>query len=224
MTNGACKCRLNSMMFNCKYKFSARRSISIKIANDNAVLVSAPYNCPKAEIDRFVNSKKGWIERQLADNAAKSERFADIISFKSILVAGETVPFSIGDKNSFSVSGICVKSLKNLKKLYTDNLGADFLKEVDGLCEKIGLHYKSVGFKDYKSRWGCCDRFGNILFNYKLLMLPKKFWLYVAAHELCHTVYMDHSPKFYSLMSSLMPDYKNKRREMKNYSRLTTLY
>lgn len=205
-------------------KFSSRRSISIKIKADNSLIVSAPKGCSKAEINRFIQSKQAWIEKHISENNAKNGFLSDIIDYKYVLVVGNPVPFTIGGRNMFTSEEVSVKSLKDLKKLFVDNLGERFIRLLDELCAKTGLKYKSVGFKDYKSRWGCCDGSGNILFNYKLLMTPEKFWIYVAVHELCHTVYMNHSDKFYSLMSVFLPDYKSLRRQLKKYSRITELY
>lgn len=211
-----------------KYKYSlkrsARRSVSVCVKDDNTLVVHAPLRMPIAEIEKFLLSKSGWIDAHLRRNESKNAALSDIVSYKSILVAGVAVNFTLGDRNAFASDGVCAKSLKSLRKLYVDNLGGSFMRIFEELCRAHNFKCGNVGFKDYKAKWGCCDVAGNITFNYKLLMLPQDIWRYVAAHELCHTVYMDHSKKFYELLARVLPDYKIYRKQLKSYSRITRLY
>lgn len=211
-----------------KYEYilnrSARRTVSLSIKDDGSLVVHAPLRLPLSEIEKFILSKSGWIDRHIQKNVAKNAALSEIVSYKSILVAGTAVKLTLGERDAFLSDGVCVKSLKNLKKLYVNTLGAQFMKLFEGLCREFDFKCGDVGFKDYKAKWGCCDRGGNITFNYKLLMLPQNLWRYVAAHELCHTVHMDHSAKFYGLLEYVMPDYKKHRNQLKSYSRITRLY
>ncbi|MDE6690861.1 MAG: M48 family metallopeptidase [Clostridia bacterium] len=211
-----------------KYEYSlirsARRTVSLSIKDDNSLVVHAPLRLPISEIEKFILSKSGWIDRHLHQNEVQNAAFSDVYSYKSILVAGVPVKFEIGERNSFLEDWVCVKSLKSLKKLYVDNLGGQFMQLFEEICREHNFKCGKVGFKDYKSRWGCCDRAGNITFNYKLLMLPQQFWRYVAAHELCHTVYMDHSKMFYCLLERILPDYKTYRKQLKMYPCINRLY
>ena len=49
----------------------------------------------------------------------------------------------------------------------------------------------------------------------KLLFLPRDIVEYVLLHELCHTVELNHSPRFWALMESLDPGYRRKRKLLK---------
>lgn len=44
---------------------SARKTISLQITQDGELLVRAPERIGRGEIDRFVESKQGWIEKHL---------------------------------------------------------------------------------------------------------------------------------------------------------------
>ena len=44
---------------------SARKTISLQITQDGELLVRAPDRVGRGEIDRFVESKRGWIEKHL---------------------------------------------------------------------------------------------------------------------------------------------------------------
>ncbi|MGN0803752.1 MAG: M48 family metallopeptidase, partial [Candidatus Coproplasma sp.] len=168
----------------------------------------------------FLISKEKWIERHLnAENWLD-----DVINYNNILVKGVKIPFSVGEKTHFSSEKVSVASISVLKKLFVENLGSEFIIMFKEISALNSFNYRSVSFKSYKSRWGCCDSKGNIIFNYKLLMLPTELWHCVIVHELCHTVHMNHSRKFYSLVERVMPDYKKINKGLKKYSRICSLY
>ena len=68
-----------------------------------------------------------------------------------------------------------------------------------------------------KSKWGVCNvTKGIITLNLELIKLDLKYLDYVIIHELSHLIHPNHSPKFWSLVSKYIPDYKKYRKEMKN--------
>jgi predicted metal-dependent hydrolase len=76
------------------------------------------------------------------------------------------------------------------------------------LAERHGFKYQQVSVRQQKTRWGSCSRQGNISLNAKLMLMSEEAAEYVLLHELCHTVRMDHSPRFWALMEQHDPDYK----------------
>lgn len=69
-------------------------------------------------------------------------------------------------------------------------------------AEKLGLKFRDVKINKSTSRWGSCSKSGNLNFSYFLLLLSDKQVNYVVMHELAHTVEMNHSQKFWHLLSS----------------------
>jgi hypothetical protein len=52
--------------------------------------------------------------------------------------------------------------------------------------------------------------------NLKLLFIPHDLAQCVLMHELCHTVHLNHSQKFWALLKHHEPDCKNKERELRS--------
>jgi hypothetical protein len=78
-------------------------------------------------------------------------------------------------------------------------------------AEKIGVDYGRVTIRNQKTRWGSCSAKGNLNFNCLLMLAPEDVLDYVVIHELCHRKEMNHSPRFWSEVAKIMPDYKNSK-------------
>ena len=63
-----------------------------------------------------------------------------------------------------------------------------------------GFRYAAVRFRFQRTRWGSCSAKGNINLNVGLVFLPEPLIRYVLLHELCHTVALDHSDRFWKAL------------------------
>jgi hypothetical protein len=72
----------------------------------------------------------------------------------------------------------------------------------------------SVTVRDQKRRWGSCNAKGEVRLNWRLVMAPPDLSDYVAAHEACHLRVPNHSPSFWELLASLLPDCRARRRRL----------
>ena len=77
------------------------------------------------------------------------------------------------------------------------------------------FEYKKINIRNQKTRWGSCSRKGNLNFNYKIIYLPKLLANYLIVHELCHLGELNHSSKFWDLVSMVFPDYLALKKELK---------
>lgn len=75
--------------------------------------------------------------------------------------------------------------------------------------------YRDVRIKDQKTRWGSCSTKGNLNFTYKIALLPPHLADYIIVHELCHTAQMNHSAKFWSTVAKTIPDYAERRKQLR---------
>lgn len=77
--------------------------------------------------------------------------------------------------------------------------------------------YKSISIKNQKTRWGSCSRKGNLNFNYKIALLPERLADYIIVHEVCHLGELNHSTRFWNLVSKTFPDHQQLRSELRKY-------
>lgn len=203
---------------------SDRKTYSIKITENNQIIVRVPRYARQADVDRLLAEKSRWIERTLAFNSTNGLALEGVRDYRQAYVGGELFPVFYGSRNFIDGAGVHVKNINGFKAAYVASLGGQFAEEFKRLQAACSLGAASVSFRSYKSRWGCCDARDNIVFNFKLLMLPLALQSYVMVHELCHTVFHDHSANFWGLVSQFMPDWKRRREELKRYAFIVRLY
>lgn len=213
------------MKFEYEIKFSDRRTVGITVTSANKIILRCPANMSAARAEKFLEEKSAWIEKHLQKNSVNSEKNAALTGYKTVLINGAEVPLTIGSKKTeIKPDGVFVRSLKNIQKAYTDFFSENFINRVLDISQSAGFRLNTVKLKNFKARWGSCDAYNNLLFNYKLFMLPENIQFYIIIHELCHTAQHNHSEKFWRLVERFVPDYKAVRRELKSYNFLTTLY
>ena len=86
------------------------------------------------------------------------------------------------------------------------------------LAERHGFRFAQVKISGSRTSWGSCSTRQSINLSLSLLLLPRHLIEYVILHELCHTVEMNHSPRFWALMDRVT-DGKARalRQELKSY-------
>lgn len=87
------------------------------------------------------------------------------------------------------------------------------------LAEQHGFHYRRVSIRGQKTRWGSCSSQKNINLNYKLLFLPEPLVNYVLIHELCHTLELNHSARFWQLVADCDANYQQHDQLLNRYAR-----
>lgn len=74
--------------------------------------------------------------------------------------------------------------------------------------------YHRVSVRNQTSRWGSCSDKGNLSFNYRMIFLQEHLFDYVIVHELCHLQELNHSQKFWQLMSQSIAEPRSLAKEL----------
>ena len=90
---------------------------------------------------------------------------------------------------------------------------------LEDLSARHGLPYRRATIRFQRTRWGSCSSRGTISLNARLMFLPPDLVRCVLLHELCHTVHLDHGPRFRALLESLEPDHRVLHRALRHGSR-----
>ncbi len=201
-----------------------RKTVGIYITKEGSVEVRAPYSAPKAEIDRFVREKEAWI---LSHQAKALERKQMRDSYKirpggSILFLGREYPSERSQNGmvSFDATGFLLPdtSSDELRAALADfyrRAAKEYLpKAVERFAPLIGKSPKQVRITSAKTRWGSCSAKDGINLSWRLMFAPPEVIDYVVVHELAHLIELNHSPRFWAIVASIIPDYKELRQAL----------
>ena len=169
---------------------SRRKTISIEVTADAQVIVRAPMKVPVSEINRFVGEKADWIDRSLRKMRLRQEEI--------------------------SASGKEPLTPQEIRLLVT-RAKRIIPQRVRYYAEVMGVTYGRITIRMQKSRWGSCSGKGNLNFNCLLMRTPEEIVDYVVVHELCHLKEMNHSPRFWAEVEKILPDYKERRKWLKDH-------
>ncbi len=205
--------------------YGRRKSISISVSDSNEITVRCPNGTRKLVIEELVLKKANWINGVISQNEEKLGRWKDIRNFESVLVWGERRLLAVGaDSNEIDDTCVKLKNIKSIGKLFIKTYENYFLNKVKEIALRCGFEFAGLEIRDYKSRWACCTGDNNLKFSYKLMMLPERLAEYVIIHELCHTIYHNHSQSFWLLVKKFVPDLKKLKSELNEYNFITRLY
>lgn len=90
-----------------------------------------------------------------------------------------------------------------------------FRNRVEEYCLRLGRPVPPVGLSAARTRWGSCSSRSGIRLHWRLIHLPLPLIDYVVAHEVAHLVEMNHSPRFWSVVETLYPEYSVARRALR---------
>ena len=170
---------------------STRRTVGIEITGDARVVVRAPLRMTVREIRRFTESKADWIQKNLWKMHMR------------IRAQGEVVRLT-------------KDQVQELTKRAKETLPG----KVVYYAEILGVTYERISVRNQKTRWGSCSSKGNLNFNCQLMSLPEEIVDYVVVHELCHRKEMNHSARFWAEVEKVLPDYRERRKWLKEQGRL----
>jgi len=84
-------------------------------------------------------------------------------------------------------------------------------------AEALGVAYERIQVRDQRTRWGSCSTRGTLSFNWRLVLAPLDVLDYVVVHELCHLREPNHSRRFWSLVESRRPAWREQRAWLRDH-------
>ena len=212
------------------------RNINLRINPDGSVKVSCPARTSVAEVERFLVTESAFILRSLAkvnsriDNAARPSTYEDgeqvkVFGEMCTLHVSPGFPFK-GVRYSYPDIYVCSDSPEKTQRLYEKWKRQKLRDKIDEMLEYYVPMFESKGvsapsqvaFRTMSSRWGVCSpSTGKITFNYNLFETPEELIAYIVVHEMAHFLEPNHSERFWAHVGDVMPDYKARRKLLREY-------
>jgi len=83
-------------------------------------------------------------------------------------------------------------------------------------AQRLGVRCIGLALSSAQTRWGSASADGSIRLSWRLIHFPLATIDYVVAHELAHLREMNHGPRFWAAVRSVLPDYEAARRALKS--------
>jgi len=211
--------------------------MALLINEQGELIVKAPLKLSNAQIFDFVREKHEWIVRQQQKVLQNSRLNHSVMSYNSFLFLGvQHAPVITDDvkkvtrydnrlliPSKFAEAGE-ITVLKKIEKWMRDMAKQIVSERCSYFGQRLRLEYRGVTVNNNKSRWGVCDDKGNIALNWRAVMLPPHLLDYIVVHEFCHLLEFNHTPQFWAIVETILPNWKVIRRELKLYNYLLTLF
>ena len=104
-----------------------------------------------------------------------------------------------------------------LERWYRKRARVEVAARLDGSTRRAGTHYTRLTIRSQRTRWASCSSNGAMSFNWRLLLAPEPILDYVVEHEVAHLEVLDHSPRFWRLLGSRCPEYREHERWLKRH-------
>lgn len=200
------------------------RRLSIKVYPRGKVEVVVPKRTRPADVASFVEENRDWIARAresfAQDFAAEDYELPKIIELPgigtSIIVrytmqegARQVRYRTSGDRLNLSGNTgdeqLCVKAIR---RWLSDTARKELGVRLESLSHLTGISYNKLHIRAQRTCWGSRSSSGTISLNLCLLFLDPALVRYLLIHELCHGRHMNHSRRFWKLVSKYEPDYR----------------
>ena len=212
----------------------SRGTVSVAVEPSGQVVLTAPAVTTVERLDRVVRQKARWIvERTRRAGALQQPTGREFVSGETLLYLGrhcrlrvtsaaEARPVRLvrgwivvttskrlsGPERSSSVR-------RQLVSWYRSHALDQLRQRTRSWSAKLRRGPRDVIVRDPPRRWGSCDTSGTLRFNWRIVQAPSRLVDYVVAHELVHLLHRNHTPKFWSEVGRLIPDYEVMRERLK---------
>jgi len=204
---------------------SKRKTIALYIRN-GGIEVRAPMRVSKREIEEFITSKEKWILKNISlqqkqENKRESFKlnYGDIVTcqgYEFVLTAVDSKHVRFEGENFNIPQGLTPEEIKKAcVKLYKHMATNILAYKTHILAEEMSVEPTDVKINSAKRRWGSCSAKGNINFSWRLIMADEDVTDYVIVHELAHLIELNHSKRFWAIVESVLPDYKERKTRLR---------
>lgn len=212
---------------------SRRKTVTIAVDPAAGVILKAPTDVPAESLGDVVSAKGAWILQRLMEHRELGPAPAprEYVSGETCLYLGRHYRLKVtrnGDadrpravmRGGFIVTEIPANVSdedrpatvrKVLGDWYRTQARRRLPERVAIYAARAGLAQPPVLIRSQQKRWGSCSSKGELRFNWRIVMAPMPLIDYVVAHEVCHLEVRDHSPAFWKLLGTILPDYESRR-------------
>jgi len=179
-----------------------------------AVELVLPHRTPLVSGLKFLDQNRDWVEARLKD-LPRRVPFQDgaevpVLGTKHRIRhvkrrVPERGPAWIEDEEIL-VTGDAAHLPRRVRDFLVEKARQELARRARAFAQKVDREVTRISVRDMTSRWGSCSSNGSLSFSWRLIFAPEGVLTYLVAHEVSHLVVMNHGPRFWRLVESLVPD------------------
>jgi predicted metal-dependent hydrolase len=195
------------------------------VVDADGVEVVVPRRMALRHVEPFVAEKQRWIERTL--ERYRQEPLAELWDGGSVPYLGERLELRVkvepgrvrphvarrGDRLLVKVGERGEPAISDaLERWYRRQARDVVAARLDAATARAGTRWTRLSIRGQRTRWASCSQDGAMSFNWRLLLAPVEILDYVVEHEVAHLEVLDHSPRFWRLLGTRCPAYREHER------------
>jgi predicted metal-dependent hydrolase len=218
------------------FRRGRRRTIGLSVSLDG-LTVSAPRWTPVAEVEALLRDKADWVVDKLRQACERSQALAqariDWADGACFDYLGQSVRVRLDPTHASATlepagaDGVAVLRLGLPRQADAERIRDAaqawlmrqaqryFTERLEHFGAVLGVRHKRLRLSSAGTRWGSASADGSIRLHWRLIHLSPALIDYVVVHELSHLRHMDHSPRFWGVVASVLPDYAERRQALR---------
>ena len=213
-----------------------RRTIGIKLTADGKCQLLAPAGTAIEQLRQAYEHFTPWLKRELSRQACNpvkpvTFRFEPGGEFffrgkKYVLVTAEQPLSGVvcsGDQLLIP-PGSSAKLKILMERFYRLECEKYMTRQLNILLPRLKLEIEGFSINGARKRFGSCSSRKRLNFSWQLMMYPDELIELVILHELAHLKEMNHSPAFYRVLASYLPDHRQRNEKLKQWTQMLAAY
>ena len=207
---------------------SRRRTIGLTI-DQRGLRIGAPLRARHGDIEALIRQHGQWVLDKLAAWQARAVTPPLALADGTVLsILGRPLTLTVTplgrarwqwqDDRPHLWPSVATGAGTLLEKALRERARAVFAERLAHYAPALGVAPPPLRLSAARTRWGSCSRH-SIALNWRLIFLPLPIVDYVVCHELAHLKEMNHSPRFWSVVEQLCPDWRRCRFELRQLGR-----
>jgi len=196
---------------------SIRRTAALHIVGSD-LQARVPEHLEDERVAAILQQKRPWIRGKVAElKRVPPQRSKELVSGESFPYLGRHYRLKVqeGHQVGMCLSGGYLKAtirpteqgeqrevrIQQYLQSWYRTSALDRLKEkTTRYAQQIGVSPTGLSIRNFRSRWGSCDKRGQLVFNWNIIKAPHSIVDYVVIHELCHLIHPNHSKDFWQVV------------------------
>lgn len=194
-----------------KYNLLRRdvKHVRLRVSEDGTVNIYVPKSFSDEDINLLIEKKTRWI---ISKQKFFEQKKTILLNRNEILLFGNRYAYYYSTRYENKVminhESKTIQAKRDLLDIQVQEkwlriFAKQYITErIEQLSESLIIPYNKLYIRGQKKKWGNCSKEKNISINWRIIKAPYFVIDYIIIHELCHTIIMNHTGKFKTLLRS----------------------